>query len=57
MPDVEAMRDQLKIAQFDLESGGDVVFRPRDGSQEMPDFPPERRSGDPLDSELWPLIA
>ena len=38
-------------------TGDDVIFHPRDGLQEMPEFPPELVSGDPLDSELWPRIA
>ena len=34
-----------------------VIFHPREGLQEMPPFPPELSSGDPLDSELWPRIV
>lgn len=36
--------------------GDDVVFRPRDGLQEMP-LPPPLKNGDPLDSDLWPRIV
>ena len=87
VPDIDTMRDQLEIVQFDLQpgdctvhhaltlhgapgnhtatrrrahtsrwAGDDVVFRPRDGLQEMPDYPPELQNGDSLDSELWPVI-
>ena len=88
VPDVDAMRDDLEIAQFDLEpgdctvhhaltvqsapsnqtsatrrwahtsrwAGADVTFYPRAGLQEMPPMPAELRSGDPLDSDLWPRI-
>lgn len=38
-------------------TGDDVVFHPREGLQEMPPFPPELSSGDPLDSDLWPRIV
>lgn len=38
-------------------AGADVVFRPREGLQEMPEFPPTLRSGDPLDSDLWPVVS
>jgi len=37
-------------------AGDDVIFYPRDGLQEMPSFPAELSSGDPLDSDLWPRI-
>ncbi|MEO1228730.1 MAG: phytanoyl-CoA dioxygenase family protein [Myxococcota bacterium] len=37
-------------------AGDDVVFRPRDGLQEMPAFPEELVDGDPLDSSLWPRV-
>jgi ectoine hydroxylase-related dioxygenase (phytanoyl-CoA dioxygenase family) len=88
VPDIDAMREELDIVQFDLEpgdctvhhalllhgapgnrtpairrrahtsrwAGDDVTFDPRDGLQEMPTFPKELKSGDPLDSELWPRI-
>jgi len=38
-------------------AGDDVIFHPREGLQEMPPFPLELKSGDPLDSELWPRIV
>ena len=37
-------------------TGDDVVFCPREGLQEMPPFPLGLKSGDALDSELWPRI-
>ena len=88
VPDIDAMRDELEIAQFKLEpgdctvhhaltvhsapgnqtstirrrahtsrwAGDDVTFLPREGLQEMPPMPAELRSGDALDSDLWPRI-
>ena len=38
-------------------TGDDVSFYPREGLQEMPPFPPELASGDPIDSDLWPRIV
>ena len=38
-------------------AGDDIRFHPRDGLQEMPDYPPELAPGDPLDSQLWPRIV
>ena len=37
-------------------AGDDVTFLPREGLQEMPPMPAELRSGDALDSDLWPRI-
>jgi len=54
VPDIESMRD--KFEHISRWAGDDVVFHPRAGLQEMPPFPPELNSGDPLDSELWPRI-
>lgn len=38
-------------------AGDDVTYYPRDGLQEMPPIPAELRSGDSLDSDLWPRIV
>ena len=38
-------------------AGDDVIYRPREGLQEMPPMPPELVAGDPIDSELWPRIV
>ena len=88
VPDIDAMRGELDIAQFNLApgdctvhhgltvhgapgnqsanirrrahtsrwTGDDVIFRPRDGIQEMPPMP-DIASGGPIDSELWPRIV
>jgi len=89
VPDIDAIRDELEIVQFELNpgdctvhhgltvhsapgnqttttrrrahtsrwAGDDVVYFPRDGLQEMPPVPADLRSGDPIDSDLWPRIA
>lgn len=49
-----ALRRRAHISRW---AGDDVIFYPREGLQEMPPFPPELKSGDPLDSELWPRIV
>ena len=88
VPDIDAMRSELEIVQFELRpgdctvhhaltvhaapgnqstttrrrahtsrwAGDDVTYYPRDGLQEMPPIPAEIRSGDSLDSDLWPKI-
>jgi ectoine hydroxylase-related dioxygenase (phytanoyl-CoA dioxygenase family) len=88
VPDIDAMRPELEIAQFELEpgdctvhhaltvhaapgnqsasirrrahtsrwAGDDATYFPRDGLQEMPPIPAELRSGESLDSTLWPRI-
>lgn len=89
VPDIDAMRDQLEIVDFEMApgdctihhgllvhgapgnrtndqrrraytsrwTGDDVVFNPRDGIQEMPPFPEGLQPGQPLDSELWPIVV
>ncbi len=49
--------DRRRRAHTSRWAGDDVVFHPRDGIQEMPDFPPQLKRGDPIDSELWPRIC
>ena len=51
-----ATADVRRRAHTSRWAGDDVVFHPREGLQEMPPFPPELKSGDPLDSGLWPRI-
>ncbi len=87
VPDIEAMRDELEIVQFELQpgdctihhgllvhgspgnlqphrrrrasvtrwAGEDVVYRPRDGLQDMPADPGIAPDG-PIDCDLWPKV-
>ncbi len=48
--------DQRRRAWVSRWAGDDVVYKPREGLQEMPPIPPGLKSGDPLDSDLWPRI-
>lgn len=87
VPDIEAMRDELEIVQFELQpgdctvhhgllvhgapgnlrtdrrrrasvtrwAGEDVIYRPREGLQDMP-ADPGIAPGDPIDCDLWPKV-
>ena len=47
-----AIRRRAYVSRW---TGDDVVFRPREGLQEMPPLP-DLKPGAPLDSDLWPRI-